>query len=108
MKLKSILVLLISLVVVIACTKDEPTLTGEEVSYAADIRPIIDAKCSNQACHGAGSTILELDTYEKVKLAAQKIRTKVWVEKSMPKNGSMSDADRELFKNWVDQGAKDN
>ncbi|WP_236973567.1 hypothetical protein [Membranihabitans maritimus] len=93
--------------VIIACT-DDPIMTGEEVSYAGDIRPLIDTKCSNQACHGPGSTVFELTTYTQVQLKASQIREQVWEFQTMPQTGSMTQEQRALFRDWVDAGAPNN
>lgn len=95
------------LIFFIACDED-PVLTGDEVSYAADIRPLIDRKCGNSDCHGPGSISLELQTYNQVKLAASAIRKAVWVDQTMPPDGNMSAAEREMVRDWVDAGAPNN
>ncbi|GAA5219426.1 hypothetical protein [Membranihabitans marinus] len=108
MKFKNLLGLALLVGITVVSCSDDPIITGEEVSYTADIRPLLDQKCSNPSCHGPGSVILELDTYDKVQLAAAKIRERVWVSRTMPKSGTMTEEERELVKDWVDQGAMNN
>ncbi|MBY5956589.1 hypothetical protein KUV50_00480 [Membranicola marinus] len=90
-----------------ACESD-PVLTGDEVSYAGDIRPLIDQNCTFSGCHGAGSVQFELLTYNQVKLKAAAIRREVWELQNMPKDRTMSLEKREKFKDWVDAGAPNN
>ncbi len=102
------LVLLTGMLLFAACETD-PILTGDEVSYAADIRRLIDQNCTSSGCHGAGSVVSELLTYNQVKLDADKIRRVIWIERDTPHhNVSLSDADRKKFKDWVDAGAPNN
>src|SRR5699024_1155181 len=100
-------IILATLIFMIACEED-PLITGEEISYAADIRPLIDQSCTGSGCHGAGSVIFELITYNQVKLKASEIRQAVWTNRTMPPDGSMSEANRQKFKDWVDAGAPNN
>lgn len=99
--------LLLGILIFAACETD-PILTGDEVSYAADIRPLIDQNCTSSGCHGAGSIEFELLTYNQVKLKATAIKREVWELENMPKGGTMSSADRKKFKDWVDAGAPNN
>lgn len=100
--------LLTGLFLFVSCEEDL-ILTGEEVSYAADIRPLIDQNCTASGCHGAGSLEFELLTYNQVKLEAADIRQLIWVEQDAPHYSvALSDADREKFKDWVDGGALNN
>lgn len=103
----SLLILAAAFVFMIACEED-PLITGEEISYAADIRPLIDQSCTGSGCHGGGSVIFELITYNQVKLKASEIRRTVWTDRTMPPDGAMSEENRKKFKDWVDAGAPNN
>lgn len=100
-------IILATVLIFIACEED-PLLTGNEVSYAADIRPLIDQNCTSSGCHGAGSIVFELLTYNQVKLKASAIRKAVWADQTMPPSSVMSQKDRDKFKDWVDAGAPNN
>ena len=100
--------ILLSGMLLFAACETDPIMTGEEVSYAGDIRPLIDQNCSSSSCHGAGSIVFELVTYNQVKLKASAIKTQVWELENMPKGGIMSEANRNKFKDWVDAGALNN
>lgn len=107
MNRKGWLAVLMGVLLFAACESD-PVLTGDEVSYAGDIRPLIDQNCTASGCHGAGSVEFELLTYNQVKLKATAIKREVWELENMPKGGTMSQANREKFKDWVDAGAPNN
>ena len=107
-KNKAFWVFAVAIVLRVACEED-PLLTGEEVSYVADIQPLINQNCTGSGCHGAGSVQFELITYNQVKLKAADIRQLIWFERDMPHyTVSLSESDREKFKDWVDDGAPNN
>ena len=95
-------------IIIFAACETDPVLTGDEVSYAGDIRPLIDQNCTFSGCHGAGSVQFELLTYNQVKLKAAAIRREVFVLENMPRNRTMSQENRIKFKDWVDAGAPNN
>lgn len=83
-----------------------PTCDGVAISFAANVNPIISTKCAtNSGCHGAGSANGPgpLTSYELVKAAASNIKSAV-VSGRMPKTGSISAAQVNTIKCWVDNG----
>src|SRR5690625_7326923 len=99
----SFIIVLVLLGFIIACEED-PLITGDEVSYTADIRPLIDRTCTGSGCHGGGSIVFELITYNQVKLKASEIRRAVWTSRTMPPDGSLTEEERKKFRDWVDAG----
>lgn len=85
-------------------TVDE--LSGTPVSYAAQIRPIIENVCWN--CHQQagqqGFPHADLSTDAKVKENATRINTEVQAGR-MPKGGSLSAAEKTAIAAWVAAGA---
>lgn len=85
-------------------TVDE--LADSQVSYAAQIRPIIENVCRN--CHQQagqpGFPHADLSTDEKVKANASRINTEVQAGR-MPKGGSLSSAEKSAIAAWVAEGA---
>ncbi len=79
----------------------------QEVSYANQIRPIIDGNCQVSGCHGSDSGIPSWATYNDVKSKADRIKTRTG-NKSMPLVGSLSDAEISQIADWVDRGAPEN
>lgn len=103
----SFIFLLVLLGFIIACEED-PLITGDEVSYTADIRPLIDRTCTGSGCHGGGSVVFELITYNQVKLKASEIRQAVWTARTMPPDESLTEEERRKFRDWIDAGAPNN
>lgn len=91
------------------CTNTEMA-TVEEIAavfYANQIRPIIDTNCQTSNCHGGNANIPSFETYDEVKANANGIKNRT-TNKTMPKNGVLSDSDIKLIADWVDQGALNN
>lgn len=91
------------------CTNSQAVLVKEvpEVSFATEIKPIIDTNCQISNCHGSNAGIPSWATYGDIKARASAIKTRT-SNKTMPPNGSLSDSDIQLIADWVDQGAPDN
>src|SRR5690625_168356 len=103
----SFIIVLVLLGFIIAC-EEGPLITGDEVSYTADIRPLVDRTCTGSGCHGGGSIVVELITYNQVKRKASAIRRAVWTSRTMPPDGSLTEAERKKLRDWVDAGAPNN
>ena len=78
--------------------------------FGADIAPLIQTKCAISGCHNAagaqGGQVFE--SYNQVKAAAGRIRQRAVVEKTMPKNGSLTALEIGKLKCWIDAGAPNN
>lgn len=82
-----------------------------EVSYSADIEPIIQMSCATTACHvqgGFANGVFEDYTGVKAKVDNGSFRQRVLVDKDMPPGGSLSDKDLAIIKAWLDNGAPNN
>jgi mono/diheme cytochrome c family protein len=97
------------------------TSSGEAVSYSKEILPILETSCVK--CHGVEkvSRGLDLTSYEKAMAGSVKgpviqpgdannsSLVKVIEQGKMPKQGTkLTEAQLELIKNWVNQGAQNN
>ena len=78
-----------------------------EVSYASEIRPIIDTNCQISNCHGDNQGIPSFATYADVNANANGIKFRTG-NGSMPPAGPLPDAEVQLISDWVDQGAPNN
>ena len=86
----------------------EVTITSvPEVSFASQVKPIIDTNCQKSGCHGSNSSLPSFGTYNQVLANAAKIKTRT-SNKSMPPTGALADANIQLIADWVDQGAPNN
>lgn len=120
MKMKSILSVLIffTLLVVTACTyENEEELFGkvdpdsgsepDEVSLTNDIVPIMNSDCAIPFCHVAGEQFPNLSVKANIISNASSIKSRTQ-SGNMPRGGTLSLAQKNLIKNWVDQGKLDN
>ncbi len=114
---KTIVVLAIVVIGVVAgCSKSSGgggggapvTCTGTQ-SFSADVNPIIQANCTSSGCHDATSSNGPgaLMTYQRIFDARALIRSAV-NSGTMPKNGSLSAAQRAAIICWIDSGAPNN
>jgi hypothetical protein len=87
----------------VSCKKDFSTYTpdcsGTAKSYATDVSPLFSSKCNG--CHSNYSS------YSGVLSDKSSIRSSI-VSGSMPKNGSLTDAEKNNIVCWIDNGAPNN
>ncbi|MGL5890901.1 MAG: hypothetical protein ACRC3B_13495, partial [Bacteroidia bacterium] len=102
--------------------KHEPVLPEREVSFAAEILPIIQTSCQHDGCHGTSNTsrfsLLNYDdVLEKGKVEAgdaekSKIYTIVTGREDqimpLPPYPALSKRQTALLLVWIEQGAKNN
>lgn len=91
----------------IGCTKKTATDTCTGVvSYSATIQPLFVSKCAGSGCHD-GLLLPSLAEYNVAHDAAKDIRNAV-VRGIMPKNGSLTQAEKNAITCWIDNGALKN
>ena len=76
-------------------------LFSNRLTYSVDIRPIFQQRCIQ--CHNSGP--LNWMEYENAFRYKDQIRDRVWNNRSMPPGGFITEQERLLIRNWVDQGA---
>lgn len=84
--------------------------TNVPAAFSANIAPILETKCAlGAACHGEGSPngVGPLLTYTHAKSGAARIKAAV-MSGAMPKNGSLTQAQINSIRCWVDNGAPNN
>jgi len=91
------------------CTDSKMATVNEvsEVSYADQIRPIIDTNCQISNCHGDNISIPTFATYSDVVAKADDIKFRT-SSGSMPPVGPLPNDQIQLIADWVDQGAPNN
>jgi hypothetical protein len=97
-----------------ACTKDTAptaaTTSGDcsttPKSFSIDVNPVIQASCASSGCHGAGSNNGPgaLLSYSQIFNARSSIRSAVSSGR-MPKNGSLTAAEKAKIICWIDSGS---
>ena len=75
------------------------------ISYQTVNKEIFQPKCIS--CHGVSGGV-NLESYAEVKKHLSAIERTVIVDKTMPKNGSLSNGQRELLAAWIRAGAPEN
>ncbi len=105
------------IIVAASCSKDTPdngntsldcsTVTNK--AFAADVNPIIQARCNVPGCHATGSTNGpgQLTNYNDVFNARSTVRSAV-ASGRMPQGGSLSTAQKNSILCWIDGGAPNN
>jgi hypothetical protein len=115
---KGIIFILIVLIAFSSCSKSNgdggvsstTDCTSVPKSFSTDVNPVIQSSCAiNSGCHGSGSSQGpgELMTYAQILNAKSKIRTAV-SNGTMPKNGSITTAQKNSIICWIDSGAANN
>jgi len=97
-------------------SRDGLSCSGEAVSYADDILPIINTKCAivgDGGCHNGGNGAdRDWRDFSLVQSHAMEIKNRITRTPGtagyMPKIGSLSDEQIRLISCWVDQGAQNN
>lgn len=123
-KLKNLLLITILFMGIISCDnyaeeedfveeeieETEDPGTGEPetaVSFATDIKPIVDNNCIGCHSGGVGGQFPNLTTYTSIKNNSQSFLQEI-TSKRMPQGGSLTTQEIELVKSWVDSGALNN
>jgi hypothetical protein len=77
------------------------------ISYATQIKAIINTNCAKSGCHGAGTGSRDWTVLSNVKANALNIKTRV-SNRTMPPDVPLGQSDINLISCWVDDGALDN
>ena len=79
----------------------------EIATYSKPIKTIIDNNCATSGCHSSSSKSagIALSTFEEVKFSFIDLGSWNQIETNqMPKSYNLSAAEKELIKNWIDNG----
>ena len=77
--------------------------------FAADVLPLITAKCAIPGCHDAtasGGAVFQ--NYTQISSKKDRIYTRAVIERSMPAAGALLPAEINKLKCWIDGGALNN
>ncbi len=113
LKLRNALLLFFVSILLASCLKNvEETIeeTPETdpcatITYAINVKPIIDNNCIQ--CHGTGGNFPNLTTYNGTSANASSVKAEV-VSRRMPQGSSLTTAEIEAISCWVDAGALNN
>jgi len=92
-----------------SCTKQDPVIC-EEVTYAADVVPIIQTHCAISGCHVAGFTPGDYNQYIvlKQKVDSGTFQLLVLNLQTMPPDETLTENELDILQCWVDAGAPEN
>jgi hypothetical protein len=76
------------------------------VSWTSDIKPIVENSCALSGCHN-GSSRADLRNFENAKFYAKSIKSKTQ-DRSMPREGTLTQQQIDIIACWVDDGAPQN
>lgn len=71
--------------------------------YFADVKPIFQNRC--KTCHSQAHW--DWTKYDVAFKNRDKIRTRVWVTRTMPQGGLITEKERVTIRDWVDQGGRE-
>jgi hypothetical protein len=111
MKFKHLLLLSSLALLTFSCNKTEPFVPvcdGSTPTYDADVSLIISSNCLQ--CHGNGSSNGNFSTYNGLStvIANGTFEQEVLTDQTMPQTGSLTEAQLNLIKCWVENGFPEN
>ncbi len=77
------------------------------ISYNSSIKSIIANSCATTNCHDGSTSQTNFTNFSNVQSNASSIKSRTQ-SGSMPKDGSLTQAQKDAIACWVDDGAKDN
>lgn len=90
------------------CTVSENNIRiTNNVSFDSQIKSIIQVNCVKSGCHDGGNSLPNFGNLTTIQTNASRIKTNV-LNGSMPKNGSLTQTQKDLIACWVDDGAPAN
>lgn len=124
MKLIFVSILLTSIIALAACKKSSttsggggggggttftPNCNGAAIVFSADVSPIFQSVCAQSGCHNSGSVNGPgaLTNYTQINASKANIRAAV-LSGSMPKNTTLTAAQKNSIICWIDAGAPNN
>lgn len=119
MKIKvTFLLLTAGLFLLVSCQHPSVFADSPAVTFSLDISPIINSNCAMSGCHDAGGhEAKSLITYDDVMRYVKenspdesKLYKVLYAsgEDKMPRNGDLTDLQKQLIFVWIGQGAKNN
>lgn len=88
------------------CTVTQKVKVSSGVSFTASISPIISSKCAINTCHN-GTQFPDFRVFQNVQGSAAQIKT-LTGNGTMPQEGSLTQAEKDMIACWVDDGALNN
>ncbi|MDH3650506.1 MAG: hypothetical protein OEQ53_12545 [Saprospiraceae bacterium] len=101
------------LLMVGSCTKDtvpEPPICMTVPTFDQSVREIIRNRCNFSGCHDGSSGVGNYNSYSGLDRVLQsgKFKQLVIIEKTMPRSGTLNDAEFESLRCWTENGFLEN
>jgi hypothetical protein len=77
-------------------------------TYNVVVKPLIAKNCAITGCHISGTQLPDLSSYNGLKAAIERVKTRALTEKSMPPSGAISICDQQYLQNWINAGSNNN
>lgn len=86
-----------------------PNCNGAAIVFSADVSPIFQSVCSQSGCHNSGSVNGPgaLTNYAQINASKTNIRAAI-ISGAMPKNTTLTAAQKNSIICWIDAGAPNN
>lgn len=79
------------------------------VSFARDIKPLIEQKCATSGCHTANANFPALETYTQIESSKERIKARaVEPNGGMPFSGPLPQIEKDKISTWITEGAMNN
>ena len=89
------------------CSTVLSTTVNSGISFAGAVEPIIQANCIFPNCHGGNPSLPDFRNFSELKNARANV--KAFTQSGfMPRNGSLTAAEKQAIACWVDDGAPNN
>lgn len=96
----------LALILSVSCSREklDPVCDGTEATYTDDVKSIIDNSCAKSGCHGSGSGRGDFTSYAGLQpyLDNGVFESEVLIQQSMPRGGSLSQADINTIQCWLE------
>lgn len=92
-----------------SCSKSHSsgaTVCSKSVSFSADMLPLLNQHCNSSGCHDDNNAAA-LNNFQVVHDGASQIKASVLAGR-MPRNGTLTTAQKQVITCWVDNGALNN
>lgn len=113
--------LIVASALLIGCDSDElampdlsfcDSLAFNELTYDADILPILNEKCNTENCHPSNSPLGDFTNYQSILpfLESEKINNQIFVEERMPpqNNPDLTQEEKDKLQCWLGNGYPEN
>jgi hypothetical protein len=108
--MKKLLIILAVGLIITSCNKNEAVeCDGTVYSYSVDVAPLLNVSCNTTGCHKSGFASGDFTTHAGVFAKVNNGSLKTRVENgSMPQDGILTLAEKQVIVCWVEAGGLNN